>query len=243
MFKEINIEEQLKKLRIKTRKQEDLLLSQAKQILDNDLFSEKKVLQNLKQYKQKYDVIDEEFVDSDLVFTPQEIKNISVIYRLKFLESKYYKLDFPYEAIVKVKELDKYHGKELKTFRVLACPPAFLEKDFQSERSLFVKTNHNNYYLVHRWGEPLKWYRKIKFLPFRTFESLALTLITFTLILTLVLPTELITLDSKATYWSGYRGGTFFHLLFFNFGFTAYFLFAFSVNLSSSVWNKLRDFG
>jgi len=242
MFEQVNIEEKLKKLRDKSRSQEDMLLSEAQQILNNDLFSEKKVLQNLQQYREKYEVIDEEDVDAELVFRPQEIKDIAVIYRLKFLESKHYPLDIPYEAISKIKTLDKKHGKDLKTFRVLACPAAFQGKDLETERSLFVKTNHNNYFLVHRWGAPLKWHRKLKFLPFRSFESLALSVVLFTLALTLVLPTELITLDSKATYWSGYRGGTFFHLLFFNFGVTAYFTFTFALNFSSSVWNKRKDF-
>ena len=68
------------------------------------------------------------------------------------------------------------------------------------------------------------------------------TVILSTLVLTLLLPTSLITLDARATYWSGYRAAAFMHLLIFNAGITTYITFAFLGNFSSSVWNRKRDF-
>lgn len=78
--------------------------------------------------------------------------------------------------------------------------------------------------------------------PLRRFENLALTVIMATLLITLALPTWLITLDSSAQYWSGYRAAAFMHLLIFNAGITAYLTFAFSRHFSSTVWNRKKDF-
>ena len=52
-------------------------------------------------------------------------------------------------------------------------------------------------------------------MPLKNFENLFKTVLLYTLIVTLIIPTPLITLDSEATYWSGYRAAAFMHLLIF----------------------------
>jgi hypothetical protein len=242
MFENVDIQNQLIRFRNKSRKMEDNLISEANRILQNDLFAEKKILENLKQYNKAFEKLDEEDIDDDLIFTPIEIKQISVIYRLKFLDSKLYKPEIPYEAVLKIKELNEKFHKEIKFFKILAPHSGFTEKEPVYDSLLFAATNYDNYYLIHRWGKQLKWDRKFKFWPLRNFETLVLTVVVTTLIITMSLPTALITLDPKAEYWSGYRAAAFFHLLIFNFGVTVYVTFAFAKNLSSSVWNRYRDF-
>jgi hypothetical protein len=90
---------------------------------------------------------------------------------------------------------------------------------------------------VHSWGNELKWYKKYAYFPLRTFETLFATIALFTLLVDLILPVELITLDRSAPYWCGYRIATYFHLLIFFSGFTAYTTFAFHFNFSKSNWN------
>ena len=243
MFNNVDIEKQLSRLRSKTRTGEEQLISETKRILTNDLFAEKKILEHLKQYNKSHEVIDESDVDEILIYTKKEIKQIAVFYRLKFLESKFYKPEIPYEAILKIKSLNEKHRKDIKLFKVLAPNESFLDKNFYFDSILFAKTNYENYFLIHRWGKQLKWNRKIKYWPLRNFETLALTVIAFTLIVTLGLPTQLITLDSKATYWSGYRAAAFFFFFFFNFGVTVFITFSFAKNFSSSVLNSEKDFG
>lgn len=242
MFRKLDIGKQLGAARIQQRRHEEQVLAEARQILKKDLFSEDKVLQNLQQYNRTFDVVNEEEVDSDDVFTPREIREVAVRYRLKFLESRFYNAEFPYEAILRIRELNRKQGKDLKIFRVLASPELFNGKVPASQCSLFVKTNYDNYYLLHRWGEPVPQYRKWLYWPLRSFETLAFTIIVFTLALTLSLPTALITLDRQAEYWSGYRIAAFFHLLIFDTAVTVYFAFAFALNFSSVVWNRNKDF-
>ncbi len=242
MFKEVNIRQQLLQSRKKSRKGGELLVSEAQRILQQDLFTEEKILANLKQYNRAFELLDEEGLDDSLIFSVGEIKRVCVHYRLKFLESRIFKPEIPYEAVLRIKGLNEQFAKNIKEFRILAAPGSFVNKLAASEALLFAKTNYDNYYLVHRWGKALPWHRKVQYWPMRCFENLFLTVIAITLALALSLPIGLITLDSKADYWSGYRAAAFFHLLIFNMGVTAYTTFAFSKNFSSSIWNRERDF-
>jgi len=242
LFSKTDLRADLHEARSALRTQEEQLLHETKRILSNDLFSDQKILENLGRYNSSFTVITEEEADHENLFTLNEIKRVAINHRLKFLEAKHYKPEIPYEAISKIKQLNKHQGKELKEFRVLSRFSAFSKTGTVAQSALFVKTNHDNYYLIHRWGGELPWYRKLLCWPFRSFETLAIAVIVYTLALTLALPTWAITLDSKATYWSGYRGGVFFHLLIFNSAFTTLIFSAFARNFSGVLWARKNNF-
>lgn len=242
MFQHLQIAQELERTRKKARTAEEDLLNETRRILNNDLLSDKKILLNLGRYSATMHVIEEEDVDALAIYTSTEIKKVSVNYRLKFLESANYKPEIPYEAILKIKWLDSEFGKELKDFRVLAPAEEFRKKQSDKNALLFVKTNHENFYLVHLWGSPLPWTRRVKYWPVRNFESLATAIILYSLALAAILPTWAITLDQKATYWCGYRGGVFFHLLIFNSGFSVLFLLSYFRNFSCNLWDRKNDF-
>lgn len=239
MLKKINITNELIKERQKISKAEDVIMDQVKSILNSDLVKESNVLENLKFYNKTFELLDEEVLDTELIFRPEEIKTICIKYRLRFLDSQFYKGEIPYESVLKIKDLNTRYRKDLKGFKILASRETFSLKEKNSKPAiLFAKTLTGNYYLIHSWGEEYKWYRKILAFPMRTFESLMLSLLILTLIIDLSLPTRLITLDHSATYWCGYRIASYFHLLIFLTGFTAYFTFAFNKNFSKSDWNN-----
>jgi len=242
MFGKADLKYELSLLRKKTRKDDENLISEAKKILKQDLFMDKKILQNLPLYRSSFEVPDEENLDASDVFTLSEIKRIAVLYRLKFLDGNLYKSEIPYEALEKIQHLNNRFRKEIKDYKVLSTYESFKKADSKNNALLFVKTNYDNYYLIHNWGKALKEHRKLIFLPLRNFENLVATVVLATLIITVSLPTRLITLDHHADYWSGYRAAAFFHLLIFDFGVTVYFTFAFAKNFSNTVWNRLRDF-
>ncbi len=222
--------------------EEEIIISETNKILKNELFIEKNILFNLGRYKNLDELITEEEMDSQLIFTTKEIKKTAVKYRLKFLDSAKYKPDMDLQAIFKIKNLNEQYRKNLKEFKILSTPSTFVNSNSKESVALFAKTNHDNYYLIHQWGNELPLKRKILSWPLRNFETLAMSIILFTLFEALILPTKLITLDSHAAYWSGYRGGTFFHLLIFNSGFTAYFFITFAKNFSCNLWNRKNDF-
>lgn len=242
MLERNNIKEKLQHLAANSRSNQEELLREAKRILKQELFSEKKILENLKQYNKAFEILDEENLDPRLVFRIEEIRQLAITHRLKFLESKLYKSEFPYEGVLRIKYLNDSFHKDIKHFRILSHPDSFVNTSQNHESLLFARTNYDNYYLIHSWGKKPKWYRPYQFWPLKKFESLVITLLIITLIIALLLPTNLITLDAKATYWSGYRAAAFFHLLIFNLGVTAYITFAFGKNFSSSIWNRYKDF-
>jgi hypothetical protein len=243
MFRSVDVILELDRARRKNRREEDDLVAEARRILRNDLFAEEKILSNLKHYKKSFDVLNEEGLDASGVFTEEEIRNVAVRYRLKFLDSQLYQPEIPYSAVMKIRQLNLEHRKELRAFKVLASPVAFSDPACGHDTLLFAKTNYDNYCLIQRWGKRFDWSRRLRFWPLRTFENLLLTVILFTLAVTMSLPTSLITLDASAGYWCGYRAAAFFHLLIFDLGVTAYITFAFSGNFSSSVWDRKRNFG
>ena len=232
---------QLDSIRQKTNQAELNIINEAKKILDNDLVSEKKILKNLGHYNNLSEVIIEEDVNENEIFSLEVIKILSFQYRLKFLDSSLYKSEIPLEAVQKVKYLNEKHHRNLKHFKILSLPESFIKDQTLSNSILFAKTNHNQYYKIHQWGNEIPKRRKLFVWPLRNFETLALSILFFTMIEALVLPTNLITLDSKAQYWSGYRGGTFFHLLIFNSAFSTYFFITFAKNFSSNLWNRKND--
>lgn len=241
MLKPVNIKELLHKSKRHSAGQGEHLIEDAKRVLRRDLFSEQKILLNLKAYNSSKDLLEEEGLDKESLFLLQDIKRTCIDYRLRFLDSEHYHAEIPFEAIARIKTLNDRQYKDLKHFKVLGSQQALSGKN-NEEILLFCKTLDENYYLIHRWGKPLKWSRRLFTWPLRNFENLFISVAAITACITLVLPTGLISLDENVGYFSGFRLAAFFHLLIFNFGVTAYITFAFNKNFSSSVWNQHTEF-
>ncbi len=242
MKKDVSIAAQLLKRKIKHSKQEDLVINEVHKILNKDLFHEKKVLEHLQLYNRSFELIDEDAADVLDIFSLKDIKEICIAYRLRFIDSQFYKKEIPYAAILKIKDLNIKHRKDLKGFKILAPIENFRVDGKDEEVLLFAPTDHGNYCLIHKWGTGLGKNRKLINWPMRCFETLVFTVALVTAILAVSLPTRLIWLPEHADYWGMYRVGAFFHMFIFNMGITAYLAFAFSNNLSSSSWNSSNDF-
>lgn len=241
-MKPVSIANELLKKKITNFKEEDQVISEVYKILQRDLFHEKKILQNLKLYNRSFELLDEEEVDDLSLFSTATIKDIAIQYRLKFLDSQQYKKDIPYEAILKIKDLNARYRKDIKHFKILAPVENFRTKDKDEALILFAPTNHGNYFMIHQWGQDLKWHRKMSSWPMKRFETLFATVALISLLLAVSFPTRLIWLPEHSDYWGTYRIGAFFHILIFNMGVTAYITFAFGKNFSSNTWNQVQDF-
>lgn len=242
MKKKVSIANQLLITKKKTAKPEDVVIHEVQRILNNDLFHEKKILSHLKLYNKSFELVDEEDVEQQKIYSNATIKHIATEYRLKFLDSQHLKKEIPYEAVLKIKYLNTYYRKDLKNFKILAPVENFRNLKKDVSLLLFAPTNHGNYYLIHHWGEELKWNRKLLSWPMKRFENLFITLACIAGILAVSLPTRLIWLPQHADYWGMYRLGAFFHIFIFSMGVTAYITFAFGKNFSSSTWNSVQDF-
>jgi hypothetical protein len=236
-----DIREELIRERDRSRKGGDFVLDEVHRILAESSFKDKHILDNLKQYNHSFGLLDEESLDPNLIFKEAEIKKQCIGFRLKFLDSRHYKPEIPYEAILKIRHLNEVQKKDLQHFKVLGKSAGFkVAGNFPF--LLFAQTVYGRYYLVHAWGHKLKWYQKISAFPLRNFETLLLTVLLMAFITTMSLPTTLITLDREATYWCGYRIATFFHLFIFYSGITTYLLVGFNKSFSSTVWKNEKEF-
>ncbi|MBK9285628.1 MAG: hypothetical protein IPM51_15105 [Sphingobacteriaceae bacterium] len=234
--------EELAKIRTKRRKKEEELLQEVNKILISEQFTKKNVLNNLKNYQKLDEVINEDAMDRNRIYKESEIKELAIKYRLKFLNTQCYKFEFPDFIIQECNDLNIKFKKNLKGLKML-CTNSFLKKENETDCCmLFAKTDFGNYYLIGEWGKPFSNKRKYLSWPLKSIENMFVFLMLFTLIVTLILPTNLITLDRTATYWCGYRIGIYFHLLIFFSGFAIYFTFAFSKSISSMYWDKETNF-
>lgn len=237
-----DIKNELLKLKAKPKLPEDEVIAEVNRILSQSIFKEENILRNLRTYNKSFQKLNEEFLEEHLVFKPSEIKKTCIKLRLKFLDSQNYHFDVPYAAVLKIKELNREQGKDLEGFKIMGVSESFRKRLPHTNFALFAPTVYGNYYLIHTWGEKLPWYKKMMAFPLRNFETLALSLMLFVFVITLSLPTYLITLDRTATYWCGYRIATYFHLLIFFSGVTAYILVGFNKRFSGQVWQQEREF-
>lgn len=242
MFPGFDIKEELIRQRNKRRKGDDFIIDEVNRILAESSLREQQIMSNLSLYNQTFELLDEEGLDPELIFKEAEIRKQCIGFRLKFLDSQYYRTEIPYEAILKIKYLNEVQKKNLRHFKILGPAQGFRQATARAPFLLFAQTVYGHYYLVHSWGSKLRWYQKISAFPLRNFETLLLTVLLVALCTTLALPTALITLDHEATYWCGYRIATFFHLFIFYSGVTAYLLVGFNKNFSSAVWRNEKEF-
>lgn len=235
-----NINRILSSTKRRIHRHEDKLLEEARQLLIAEKFSEKHILQNLKSYNRSFELVNEEESREEDLFRIEEIKKVCTNYRLKFLDSQLYPGEIPYEALLKIKDINKVQRKDIKHFKILAPVEDFKDTAKVQDTLLFAKTVYGNYCLIHQWGTPLKASRKWKYWPFRSFENLLICVLLVTLLITLAIPTRRLTTDIKADYLSMYRIAAFFHILILNGGFTIYLTVAFRLKFSGATWDETK---
>ena len=104
ILQKVNIETEL--LREKDNTQD--IFNQIYSVFSKEKSKESSILKRLNGTNNNlndYLKIDES--ESDKIFSIKIIENICIKFRLRFLHSKYFKSEFPYEAIIKIKELEK----------------------------------------------------------------------------------------------------------------------------------------
>ncbi len=175
-FKKINIEDVLVQENSKVS-HESSLLQFTQSLLDTD-------------DSEQYTILNKLFIDkleSEKVFHIDTIRKICITYRLRFLESKYYKLDIPDEAYIKIRQIEIDHKTSLHSFKILAPAKALKLKNYD-DPLLLVPMGNDYYYLIHKWGNDLSPFRKWKALPYRNFGNLLVFILLISIATTFVLP-------------------------------------------------------
>lgn len=174
IFSNINIKSEL--IREKSRQQR--IMNEVYDLLNDEIEKDAAILARLKSGRDRS--TNSENVHADLaaenIFRLEEIKKICIRFRLRFLESTYFKAEYPYEAISNIKSLERTLGKEIVSFHIIAPEKAFELENINKDPLLFANLGNGQYYLLHQWGTDLAWYKRILCWPLQNFKTFLITL-------------------------------------------------------------------
>ncbi|MUP46351.1 hypothetical protein E0K83_11410 [Gramella sp. BOM4] len=229
----LDLEQQLLKIRNKTTTQE-ALLEEVQRIFQKTDQRDEEILDNIQNGTPiNFNDFDPDLLERDRIFHIDQIYSICVDYRLRFLDSKFFKAEIPYEALIKIKEEEKLHGTQLKGFKIVA-PATLFKLENADDPLLFAPIGNDYYYLLHKWGKDLHPLRKLMMWPFKTLENFILLLLLVSFVTALLVPEGLFTKNQSTT--------EFFMIFFFIFkwfaGLAIFYGFKMGKNFSTDIWNS-----
>ncbi|MCK0147684.1 hypothetical protein MWU78_18660 [Arenibacter sp. F26102] len=212
----------------------DELLNEVYLLLNKDEDALQKIDLNLRS---KEVVVNNDFnidlLETAEIYHIRHIKKIAIDYRLRFLDSHYFKGEIPSEAITKIKRLEEDHEMEIKGFKILAPSKLFKLKD-RDDPILFAPIGNDYYYLIHKWGRDLHPLRKLLMWPFKSIINLIGVVIAISYLVTLLVPNGLFSKESSSfQFWV---------IFFFMFKCIAsiviFYGFALGKNFNPAIWNS-----
>lgn len=114
-------------------------------------------------------------LDPNAIFHISQIEKICVNYRLRFLDTKYFKGSYPEKAVEKIKEIEKSHQTILDGFKIIA-PSKLFRLDKADDPLLFAPMGNGYYYLIHKWGADLHPLRRFKYWSIKNVENLGISI-------------------------------------------------------------------
>ncbi|MEM0519457.1 hypothetical protein [Aequorivita flava] len=233
MFSRTNIEEQLLKVRNK-RIDEQAVMDEVMRIFSENTEQREAILSNLTE---KTVEIENQFnfnlLESSHIFHINDIENLCVNYRLRFLDSHYFKADFPEEAITAVNSLEHTHKTTLNNFKIVA-PAKLLKLENADDPLLFAPMGNDYFYLIHKWGKDLHPFRRLLMWPYKTFDNLVFTVVLLSILFTALTPMEWLTPHPGI--------GEYLFLAFFIFigmgGMVILYGFSKGKNFNNAIWNS-----
>jgi hypothetical protein len=233
LFPKTNIEQQLSKLRGK-KFNTSTWKEQVEKIFLKEEKHDNQILKNLEiSSHTDQNFLDLDHVETDKIYHLDQIKNICIIYRLRFLDAKYFKGKLPQSAISAIKNLEKKHQTELKGFKIIA-PSKLFKLENADDPLLFAPMGNDYFYLIHKWGNDLHPLRKFVMWFFKSFENLLILTFSVSLLLTFMVPEGMFTKHSNVS--------TFIMILFFMFKSVAavvlFYGFALGKNFNTAIWDS-----
>lgn len=187
MFSRIDIKEGLTNYRNK-RIEEQNIMDEVFRIFSENEKNRQEILSTLTQkpssIKNKFNF---DLLEASRIFHEDDIEKICRTYRLRFLNSHYFKGDFPEEAISEIRSLENLHQSELGNFKIVA-PAKLLKLENADDPLLFAPMGNDYYYLIHKWGRDLHPLRKLMMWPFRSMDNLGITVVLLSVLLTIISP-------------------------------------------------------
>ncbi|WP_299523997.1 hypothetical protein [Winogradskyella sp.] len=187
LLKKTNIEEKLKALKGKGKVENDII-DEVKAILNDDHKKDEHILKTLSSNNNSdYNDFIFDLLETDRIYHISQIKKTCVNYRLRFLDTKLFKGELPYEAISKIKQLEKEHNTNLKGFKIIA-PAKLFKLEHYDDPLLFAPIGNGYYYLIHKWGNDLNPLRRALMWPVRDFENFVFCMFIISILITAAIP-------------------------------------------------------
>ncbi len=206
--------------------------SNKKSFISGDLTSQELIN---RKYCTEGDMIFEK-LDPKKIFHINDIKKVCVDYRLRFLDSSFFKGKIPNVVLEKIDFLQKEHQTNLNNFKIMG-PSSIFQLEKKDDPLLFVRLSKHYYYLIHKWGNDLTGLRRILVWPYKNLNTLLFTLFFLSLFITKLIPEGLFShsMDFKA-FWI-------IHLFILKglISIVIFYGFALGKNFNSSIWNNKFD--
>lgn len=172
-------------------------------------------------------------LDANRIYHINQIKKICIDYRLRFLDAKLYKGQFPVEAIDEIKSIEHTHQTSLSALKMMA-PSKLFKLENADDPLLFAPMGNGYYYLIHQWGNDLHPLRKWLVWPFKNLINMCIATLVASFVLSLFVPISIFTPNPTAS--------DFFLIYFFMFKSLAaiviYYTFARGKNVNKAIWNS-----
>ncbi|WP_176620160.1 hypothetical protein [Flagellimonas chongwuensis] len=196
-----NIEHKLQKSKNKNASSLDIL-DEVQQILNKHSLKDEQISKQLGSKSNfRENDFDFDLLETDKIFHIDQIKEICIDYRLRFLNSSYFKGKIPQEAISKIKQLEAAHNTKIKGFKIMAPSKLFKLED-KDDPLLFAPIGNDYYYLIHKWGNDLHPLRKLFAWPFKNIANLGLVVLLISYLATLLVPEGLFSKkNTTAEFW------------------------------------------
>ncbi len=191
MLSKTNLEVQLSRTRNNRTSPKDIL-QEVMDVLRKNTEEREAIIETLNSESRGENDFDPELLDGEKIYHLSDIKALCITYRLRFLDSHFFKGEIPEEAISKIRMLERDHRTSLSGFKIVA-PAKLLKLENADDPLLFAPLGNDYFYLVHKWGNDLHPFRKLLMWPYKNFENLVFTVFLLSMVLTALTPMKLFT--------------------------------------------------
>ncbi|MAO11055.1 MAG: hypothetical protein CMC07_09285 [Flavobacteriaceae bacterium] len=233
MLSKTNIELKLEQLRNK-RISEEAILDEVAQIFSENDIRRNTIKETLKKGSStKHNTFNFNKLESNRIYHISDIQKLCVDYRLRFLDSRFFKGTIPEEAVSKIRQLENEHDTSLKNFKIIA-PAKLLKLENADDPLLFAPMGNDYFYLIHKWGNDLHPLRKVLMWPYKTLENLVVTVFFVSLLITAITPIHLFSTEVTTQEY------VLLFLFMFKWvgGMVLFYGFAKGKNFNTAIWNS-----
>ena len=173
-------------------------------------------------------------INSNKLFHINQIKKICIDYRLRFLELNLFKGKVPKKAYQNLEKFKADHPNLKFDLKIMA-PSKLFELENYDDPLLFASLGNGYYYLIHKWGNDLSFFRKISVWPFKNLVNILTFISIISLVITALVPGNIF-------YYDGKPGTQFFITFLFILksviAIFIYYGFSLGKNFNEFIWNR-----